>query len=224
MSIRGLNQDWNQFIQDEFDKPYFKQLSAFVNSAYTNKTIYPPKDKVFQAFNLCPPASLKVVIIGQDPYHQALQANGLCFSVNDGIKIPPSLQNVFKELEQDIPGFVPPKSGNLEHWAREGILLLNAILTVEAAQPGSHKDAGWQYFTDAVIQKISDSKEHIVFLLWGNFAISKAELINSEKHLVLKAAHPSPLARGAFFGNKHFSKTNAYLQSHGIQPVNWMLS
>jgi uracil-DNA glycosylase len=179
---------------------------------------------LFNALQLCPLSSLKVVIIGQDPYHGAGQANGLSFSVNDGIKVPPSLQNIFKELKTDIPGFEIPTSGNLEAWAKQGILMLNAVLTVQAGLPGSHKKYGWQNFTDAIIKLISDKKQHVVFLLWGNYAITKSELIDSNKHLVLTAAHPSPLARGAFFGSKHFSKTNNYLTANGLTPVNWKLT
>ncbi|HQQ94498.1 MAG TPA: uracil-DNA glycosylase [Bacteroidia bacterium] len=224
MSIRGLHSEWNALLNEEFTKPYFKPLAEFVNSAYRHKTIFPPKDQVFAALNYCLPKDIKVVIIGQDPYHQPNQANGLSFSVNDTVRVPPSLQNIFKELEKDIPGFSIPASGNLEPWARQGVLLLNAVLTVEASLPGSHKDAGWQYFTDAVIRKVNDTCTNLVFMLWGNYAIAKAGLIDPEKHLVLQAAHPSPLARGAFFGSRHFSQSNAYLIKHGKSPVNWQLS
>lgn len=224
MSIKSLNQEWNDLLKSEFDKPYYHQLSKAVNQAYSSSTVYPPAKLVFNALQLCPFPKIKVVLIGQDPYHGPGQANGLSFSVNDGIRKPPSLQNIFKELQTDIPGFKIPESGNLEAWARQGVLLLNAVLTVQESNPGSHKNFGWELFTDAIIRLISEQKEHVVFLLWGAFAMSKATLIDAHKHLVLKAAHPSPLARGAFFGCKHFSKTNAYLSEHGLEPINWHLS
>jgi uracil-DNA glycosylase len=224
MNIKSISPEWNNLLQAEFDKPYFNELTKLVNAAYDQQTVYPPKQLLFNALQLCPLSSLKVVIIGQDPYHGAGQANGLSFSVNDGIKVPPSLQNIFKELKTDIPGFEIPTSGNLEAWAKQGILMLNAVLTVQAGLPGSHKKYGWQNFTDAIIKLISDKKQHVVFLLWGNYAITKSELIDSNKHLVLTAAHPSPLARGAFFGSKHFSKTNNYLTANGLTPVNWKLT
>jgi len=223
MSIKTLAPDWNDLLKEEFEKPYFKILSASVNSAYKNGPVYPPSKLVFNALNLCPFKSLKVVIIGQDPYHGAGQAHGLCFSVNDGIRQPPSLQNIFKEIESHIPGFKAPLSGNLEAWAKQGVLLLNAVLTVSQSAPGSHKSFGWENFTDAIIRLISERKEHVVFLLWGSYAISKAPLIDNAKHLVLTAAHPSPLARGAFFGSRHFSKTNAYLKDHQLEPIDWSL-
>ncbi len=224
MSIRSLNQEWNDLLKVEFDKPYYQQLSASVNEAYKTSVVYPPAKLVFNALLLCPFDQIKVVIIGQDPYHGAGQANGLSFSVNDGMRKPPSLQNIFKELATDIPGFQIPESGNLEAWARQGVLMLNAVLTVREASPGSHKAFGWEFFTDAIIRLISEKKEHVVFLLWGAFAISKAPLIDQTKHLVLTAAHPSPLARGAFFGTKHFSKTNNYLIEKGLSPITWNLS
>jgi uracil-DNA glycosylase len=223
MTIKSLSPDWNDLLKSEFDKDYFKQLSEQINLAYKTKLVYPPAKLVFNAFNLCPFNSIKVVLIGQDPYHGDGQANGLCFSVNDGIRQPPSLKNIFKELKTDIPEFEEPISGNLEAWAKQGVLMLNAVLTVEAALPGSHKVFGWELFTDSVIKFINDGKEKVVFLLWGNYAIGKALLINAQKHLVLKAAHPSPLARGAFFGSKHFSKTNAYLKEQGLEEINWTL-
>lgn len=224
MSIKSLHSDWNELLDQEFSKPYFTQLSGFVNSAYLSAKVYPPRQKVFSAFNFCLPSDLKVVIIGQDPYHQFDQANGLSFSVSDGVRIPPSLKNIFKELEQDIKGFNSPASGNLEAWAKQGVLLLNTVLTVEDSKPGSHRDSGWLQFTDAVIRTLSERKKNIVFLLWGNYAISKEVLIDASKHLILKAAHPSPLARGAFFGCKHFSKTNEYLLSSGQSEINWLLT
>jgi len=224
MAIKSLHADWNELLKNEFNKAYFLQLSNFVSSAYLSKAVFPPRQQVFNAFNLCLPSVLKVVIIGQDPYHQAGQANGLSFSVSHGIRIPPSLKNIFKELEQDVEGFRSPASGNLEAWAKQGVLLLNTVLTVEDSKPGSHKDSGWLQFTDAVIRTISECKEHVAFMLWGNYAISKETLIDASKHLILKAAHPSPLARGAFFGSKHFSKANEYLQKTGQPKVNWLLT
>ena len=224
MAFTDIQNDWTELLKPEFEKPYFKQLAQTVNTAYKTQTAYPPAKLVFNAFKLCSLAQVKVVIIGQDPYHQVGQANGLCFSVNDGIRIPPSLMNIFKELKTDIPNFELPQSGNLEKWAAQGVLLLNAILTVEAGKPGSHKDYNWQTFTDTVIKLLSDQKENLVFLLWGNFAMAKRELIDGNKHFILTAAHPSPLARGAYFGSKHFSKTNNYLISKGIAPVNWLLT
>jgi uracil-DNA glycosylase len=223
MPLKYLNDDWNNLLKDEFEKPYFLKLAESVNQAYKTSVVFPPARLVFNALSLCPFEAVKVVLIGQDPYHGAGQANGLSFSVNDGIRKPPSLQNIFKELQSDIPGFQIPESGNLEAWARQGVLLLNAVLTVQEALPGSHKSFGWENFTDAVIRCISQEKQHVVFLLWGNYAISKSPLIDAQKHLVLTAAHPSPLARGAFFGSKHFSKTNAYLSDKGVSPINWTL-
>lgn len=223
MSIKSLSPEWNELLKEEFSKPYFNKLTDLVNQAYKSKTVYPPAKLVFNAFNLCPFENIKVVLIGQDPYHGPGQAHGLSFSVTDGVRQPPSLQNIFKELTSDIPGFHAPNSGNLEAWAKQGVLLLNAVLTVEAGQPGSHKSFGWEHFTDAVIQLISDKKQHVVFLLWGNYAFGKEPLIDAAKHLILKAAHPSPLARGAFFGSKHFSLTNKYLENNNLKPVNWNL-
>jgi uracil-DNA glycosylase len=182
MAIKSLHADWNELLNEEFSKAYFLALSAFVNAAYLSKPVYPPRQQVFNAFNLCLPSKLKVVIIGQDPYHQAGQANGLSFSVNNGVRIPPSLKNIFKELEQDIQGFCSPASGNLEAWARQGVLLLNTVLTVEDSQPGSHRDSGWLQFTDAVIRVLSERKEHVVFMLWGNYATSKDSRLHIHHH------------------------------------------
>lgn len=224
MSIKTLNQEWNDLLQAEFDKPYYTSLSQSVNNAYKSATVYPPAKLVFNALALCPFHAIKVVIIGQDPYHGPGQANGLSFSVNDGIRKPPSLLNIFKELEDDVPGFQMPESGNLEAWAKQGVLMLNAVLTVQQGSPGSHKAFGWENFTDAIIKLISEHKKNVVFLLWGSYAISKSPLIDQEKHLVLTAAHPSPLARGAFFGSKHFSKTNKYLTEKGLTSINWRLT
>ncbi|MCL4143708.1 UNVERIFIED_CONTAM: hypothetical protein GTU68_028458 [Idotea baltica] len=195
-----------------------------VNYIYANKpTIYPPKPDLFQAFELCPFDELKVVIIGQDPYHRAGQAMGLSFSVPPTIKIPPSLRNVFKELKQDL-NIDPPVHGDLTDWARQGVFLLNSILTVEEGRPGSHRKLGWQTFTDATIQSISMHKNQVVFLLWGNHARSKKEFIDADKHLILEAAHPSPLARNKFMNNRHFSQTNNYLIDNDLSPINWQLT
>lgn len=219
----SLPADWQSFLHSEFSKPYFKDLERLYQVAQDQTITYPPKELLFNALALCPLNAVKVVLIGQDPYHGEGQAHGLSFSVNASVRKPPSLQNIFKELKNDLPDFLIPESGNLESWAKEGVLLLNAILSVERAKPGSHKKFGWEQFTNALIKKLSDSKENLVFLLWGNYAISKKELIDAEKHLVLCAAHPSPLARGAFFGNKHFSQTNNYLRSKGLKEINWKL-
>jgi uracil-DNA glycosylase len=223
MPVQKLPDDWNELLKLEFEKPYYSKLISLVSEAYQSTNVFPPAANLFNALCLCHFNELKVVIIGQDPYHNAGQAHGLCFSVNHGVKIPPSLRNIFKELSSDIEGFTIPDSGNLEAWARQGVLLLNSVLTVKEASPGSHKRLGWENFTDAIIKAINDNKEHIVFLLWGNYAITKKHLINAQKHLVLTSAHPSPLAGGAFSGNRHFSKTNDYLKQHGKQPIDWRL-
>jgi len=216
-----IEPSWQKALQAEFDKPYFQTLAKEIKNAYLNKTVYPPPKYIFNAFNLCPFDKVKVVIIGQDPYHGPGQAHGLCFSVPEKVKIPPSLQNIYKEIASDL-GKELPDSGNLEHWAKQGVLLLNATLTVEAGRAGSHQGKGWETFTDAVIKTISDQKEHVVFLLWGNYARAKAKLIDSKKHLILEAAHPSPLsAHNGFFGCRHFSKTNEYLKEHSLTPIDW---
>lgn len=216
-----LQESWKEALADEFQKPYFAQLTDFVRSEYMSRRIFPHPKNVFHAFELCPFDQVKVVILGQDPYHGPGQAHGLCFSVNDGVQIPPSLINIYKEIEDDLGVKVPP-SGNLERWAKQGVLLLNATLTVRAHQAASHQNKGWEEFTDAVIRLISDKKEHVVFILWGAFAQSKAALIDSAKHLILKSPHPSPLsAHRGFFGCKHFSKTNDYLRSAGLKEINW---
>ncbi|MCW3084440.1 MAG: Uracil-DNA glycosylase [Bacteroidetes bacterium] len=218
----AIDESWKKVLESEFSAPYFVHLKQFLVAEKKAHTVYPPGNKIFAAFNYTPFEDVKVVIIGQDPYHGAGQANGLCFSVSPGIPTPPSLKNIFKELNTDLN--IPiPNTGNLESWARQGILLLNATLTVRANTPGSHQKKGWETFTDAVIKAISDKKKGIVFLLWGSFAQSKEALIDQNKHFVLKAAHPSPLARGAFFGCKHFSKTNKLLAHEGIQPIDWSI-
>lgn len=213
---------WKNILQTQFEKPYFKELTNFVKSEYKNHTCYPLESDVFAAFDFCSLNDLKVVIIGQDPYHGENQANGLCFSVNEGISHPPSLINIFKEISSDIHQEIP-QSGNLERWAKQGVLLLNATLTVRAHEAGSHQKKGWEIFTDAIIKEISDEKEHIVFLLWGGFAKKKIKLINKNKHHILESGHPSPLSanRGYWFGNKHFSKTNEFLKSIGKKEINW---
>lgn len=216
-----IAESWKSLLAEEFEKPYFESLVAFVKQEYQNYTVYPPGKQIFAAFDHCSLDDLKVVIIGQDPYHGAGQAHGLCFSVAEGVRIPPSLQNIFKELESDV-GKKIPTSGNLEHWAKQGVLMLNATLTVRSRNAGSHQNKGWEEFTDAIIQKISAQKQELVFLLWGAYAQLKGAVIDREKHLVLESAHPSPFAahRG-FFGNKHFSQTNAYLERKGKTPIRW---
>ena len=211
---------WNRLLKSEFSAPYFQTLTQFLIDERKQFIVYPPKGLVFAAFNRTSFENVKVVIIGQDPYHKKGQANGLSFSVSPGIAKPPSLVNIFKELKTDLD--IPiPQSGNLEPWADQGVLLLNATLTVREGEAGSHQKKGWEIFTDAVIKKISEEKTGVVFLLWGNFAHTKEELINKDKHFILKAAHPSPLARGAFFGCKHFSKTNELLEKEGLEPIDW---
>ena len=216
-----IEQSWKELLKDEFEKDYFKNLVQFVKKEYKTHTVYPPGKDIFKAFDLCPVDKVKVVIIGQDPYHGKGQAHGLCFSVKDGVKIPPSLRNIYKELKDDI-GKEIPATGNIEHWAKQGVLMLNATLTVRAGNAGSHQGKGWETFTDAVIEKIADTKENLVFLLWGAYAQRKGQIINPEKHYVLKSAHPSPFsAHNGFFGNKHFSKTNEFLKSKGLTKINW---
>jgi len=219
-----INDSWKNHISEEFEKPYFKSLISFVEQDYKSHTCYPKEDEIFNAFNHCNFEAVKVVIIGQDPYHGPNQANGLCFSVNDGISHPPSLINIFKELQTDenIPY---PKKGNLLPWSKQGVLLLNATLTVRANEAGSHQKQGWEKFTDVIIKTISEQKENVVFLLWGGFAKKKAKLINKNKHHILTSGHPSPLSanRGYWFGNKHFSKTNDFLKSIGKPEINWTI-
>ena len=217
----NIESSWKDILRDEFNKPYFKSLSQFIREEYTSQEVFPPAKLIFNAFDKCPFHKVKVVIIGQDPYHNPGQANGLCFSVNDGVRIPPSLINIYKEIERDL-GKLAPKSGNLERWSNQGVLLLNATLTVRAHSAGSHQKKGWEQFTDAVINKLSNSCENIVFLLWGNYAQQKGKNIDANKHMVLKSAHPSPLsAHRGFLGNQHFSKTNNYLIKHNKEPIDW---
>ncbi|MCB9818990.1 uracil-DNA glycosylase [Candidatus Nomurabacteria bacterium] len=216
-----IESSWKKVLKEEFEKEYFKNLSAKVRQAYLTDSIFPPPPLVFNAFNLCPFDKVKVVIIGQDPYHGRGQAHGLCFSVNDGVAVPPSLKNIYKEIKSDL-GIDVPASGNLERWAKQGVLLLNATLTVKEATAGAHQGWGWEEFTDATIKKISDEKEGVVFMLWGRYAQNKSALIDESKHLILKAPHPSPLsAYSGWFGSKHFSQANTYLESHGKEPIDW---
>ena len=217
----NIEDSWKRRLQPEFDKPYFYNLTNFVKEEYSKHTIYPPGKFIFHAFNTCPFDKVKVVIIGQDPYHEPGQYYGLCFSVLDGVPFPPSLLNIFKEIENDL-GKPMPKSGRLERWADQGVLLINAILTVRAHQAGSHRGKEWEEFTDAVIKILNDEKENIVFMLWGSYAQRKGAFIDRNRHCVLTAAHPSPLsADRGFFGCKHFSKANQYFKSKGISEIEW---
>ena len=217
-----IAESWKTRLADEFEKPYFTTLVEFVKNEYTSNTVYPPGKLIFNAFDKCSFEDTKVVILGQDPYHGVNQANGLSFSVNDGVASPPSLQNIFKEIRDDL-GIPVPKSGNLERWANQGVLLLNSTLTVRASEAGSHQKKGWETFTDAVIKCISEQKQDVVFLLWGKYAQDKGAVIDGTKHLILKAKHPSPMAAnyGGWFGTKHFSQTNDYLISKGLNPIEW---
>lgn len=217
-----IEESWKQMLKNEFEKPYFEQLISFVKSAYKANICYPPGNLIFNAFEKSTFNQTRVVILGQDPYHGPKQANGLSFSVNDGVNFPPSLINIFKELNSDL-GIPFPKSGNLERWAEQGVLLLNSTLTVQAASAGSHQNKGWEQFTDAVIKCINDEKEGVVFLLWGKYAQDKGKIIDSSKHFVLKSKHPSPMSAnfGGWFGNKHFSQANNYLRSKGKKEIEW---
>lgn len=220
MDVR-IEDSWRGRLQEEFDKPYFAQLTQFVRGEYTAGTVYPPGREMFAAFDACPFEQVRVVILGQDPYHEPGQAHGLCFSVNDGVQFPPSLVNIFKEIESDL-GKPIPRSGNLMRWAQQGVLLLNATLTVRAHQAGSHQNKGWETFTDAVIRRLATEREHIVFILWGSYAQRKGAFIDRNRHCVLQSPHPSPLsAYRGFFGNKHFSRANEYLAQHGYKPIDW---
>lgn len=217
-----IEESWREHLGAEFDKPYFANLTAFVRSEYAAGTCYPPGSLIFNAFNLCPFDRVKVVIIGQDPYHEPGQAHGLSFSVGSGVQFPPSLVNIFKEIELDL-GTPVPQSGDLTRWAEQGVLLLNATLTVRAHQAASHQRRGWEEFTDAAIRALSAHREHLVFILWGGYARSKAPLIDASRHLILQSVHPSPLSanRGGWFGNHHFSRANAYLEEHGMTGIVW---
>lgn len=217
-----IAESWKRRLQGEFLQPYFVDLVGFVKQEYQTQQVYPPGRLIFNAFDKCSFEDTKVVILGQDPYHGPGQANGLSFSVNDGIAVPPSLVNIFKEIKEDL-GKPLPRSGNLERWAQQGVLLLNATLTVRANQAGSHQNKGWENFTDAVIKCISDEREGVVFMLWGNYAHKKGQVIDDTKHLVLKAKHPSPMAAnyGGWFGCKHFSQANNYLKNRGVSEIDW---
>ena len=217
-----IDNSWREHIGAEFEKPYFSALTDFVRHEYTTTTCYPPGSLIFNAFNLCPFDRVKVVIIGQDPYHEPGQAQGLSFSVPEGVSLPPSLQNIFKEIQLDLGKPMPP-TGDLTRWAEQGVLLLNATLTVRAHQAASHQRHGWEQFTDAAIRALNAERENLVFILWGGYARSKAQLIDRSRHLVLESVHPSPLSanRGGWFGNHHFSQCNAYLREHGEQEIDW---
>ena len=216
-----IESSWKNVLKDEFDKPYFAQLTNFVRDEYQNQKIYPPGSQIFSAYDHCPLDKVKVVILGQDPYHGPGQAHGLCFSVNEGIPMPPSLINIFKEIKSDLNIAMPPH-GSLVRWANQGVMLLNATLTVRAGEAGSHQKKGWEEFTDASISAISKSRDHVVFMLWGSYAQNKTILIDSRKHLILKAPHPSPLsAHRGFLGCRHFSQTNEYLVKNNLLPIQW---
>ena len=216
-----IEKSWKSALEKEFEKDYFSKLTEYVRMEYKQHTVYPEGKLIFNAFDHCPFEKTRVVILGQDPYHEPGQAHGLCFSVQQGIKFPPSLQNIFKEIRSD-EGFEPNKDGNLERWANQGVLLLNATLTVRAQLAGSHQNKGWETFTDAVIHKLAEERTGLVFLLWGSYAQKKGEFIDAKKHLVLKSVHPSPLsAHRGFFGNHHFSQTNEYLMNQGLTPIDW---
>lgn len=216
-----IDESWRQVLQHEFDKPYFELLTNFVRHAYRTTQCFPPAGQIFRAFDLCPFDKVRVVIIGQDPYHDFNQAHGLCFSVQEGVPIPPSLVNIYKEIQRDL-GKPIPTSGNLTHWAEQGVLLLNATLTVEAHRAGSHQGKGWEELTDAAIQALNSKRSNIVFMLWGSYAQRKGQFIDRDRHLVLTTVHPSPLsAYRGFIGCGHFSQANAYLQQHGQAPINW---
>ena len=220
MEVR-IEQSWKEALAAEWEKPYFAELTRFVREEYGRAQVFPPGRQIFAAFDATPFHKVKVVILGQDPYHDDGQANGLCFSINDGVALPPSLLNIYKELNDDL-GIAPRASGDLSHWARQGVLLLNATLTVRAHQAGSHQNHGWEQFTDEAIMRLATEREHLVFILWGAYAQRKGAFINRMKHLVLTSAHPSPLsAYRGFFGSRPFSRTNEYLAAHGIEPIRW---
>lgn len=220
MSKVKIDPTWKKALKAEFEKSYWKSLTKDVRGQYLKITVYPPAKNIFRAFDLCPLDKVKVVIVGQDPYHGINQANGLSFSVNDGVPLPPSLQNIYKEIHNDL-GIFPLSSGDLSRWACQGVLMLNSVLTVLASKPASHSGIGWEQFTDAVIQTLNANRSHIVYLLWGRYAQTKGEVINREKNLVLTSTHPSPYSATNFFGNHHFSKCNEYLKKHGLTPIDW---
>lgn len=218
----NIEPSWKNVLEGEFDKPYFKELTDFVKSEYGKETVYPAPNDIFRAFELCPFESVKVVILGQDPYHAVGQANGLSFAVNEGVRLPPSLRNMYQEIENDL-GAKPNPSGDLSRWARQGVLLLNATLTVRASSPGSHQKQGWELFTDAVIRVLSEKRDGLVFILWGNYAKAKGAHIDRDTHHVIESPHPSPFsAHNGFFGSKPFSKTNTYMKERGVTPIDWL--
>lgn len=220
MSDVKIDPTWKQHIAGEFEKPYWQELTNFVKEEYQSKTVYPPGSQIFRAFDLCPFDQVKVVIVGQDPYHGPNQANGLSFAVNEGITIPPSLQNMYKEIRSDL-GVEPYQTGDLTRWAKQGVLMLNSVLTVAAHSPASHKGRGWELFTDAVIASLNQQKDHVVYLLWGKYAQTKGLVIDREKNLVLESGHPSPFSAQLFYGHHHFSQANAYLALNGEEPIDW---
>lgn len=215
-----LDESWKKHLRSEFEKSYWGELTNFVRDQYSKKTVYPPPKKIFRAFDLCPLDKVKVVIVGQDPYHGPGQANGLCFAVEEGIPLPPSLKNIFKEIKNDL-GVDPIPTGDLSRWARQGVFMLNSVLTVAAGTPASHAGLGWEKFTDAVIKTLNDNRKNIVYLLWGKYAQNKGEVIDRKHNLVLSSAHPSPFSATLFFGNHHFSRCNEYLKVNNIDPVDW---
>lgn len=218
-----LEESWKARLADEFEKPYFKELSSFVRREYKTATVYPPPKNIFRALDLCPFEKVEVVILGQDPYHGPRQANGLSFAVEDGVAVPPSLQNIFKEIQKEFGTSLVHTSGDLTRWATQGVLLLNATLTVRERSAGSHQDHGWEEFTGAIVQKLSEEREHLVFMLWGNYARMRGVHIDRTKHLVLESAHPSPFsAHSGFFGNNHFKLANEYLKEYGKKPIDWL--
>jgi uracil-DNA glycosylase len=220
MSDVRIDPTWKEALKAEFDKPYWESLTKTIRDQYVKTTVYPPAGNIFRAFDLCPLDKVKVVIVGQDPYHGISQANGLSFSVNNDVALPPSLQNIYKEIQDDL-GITPSSSGDLSRWARQGVLMLNSVLTVLANKPASHGGIGWEQFTDAVIQSLNEHRSHIVYLLWGRYAQTKGEVIDRNKNLVLTSAHPSPYSATNFFGNHHFSKCNEYLEENGMSPIDW---
>lgn len=220
MSDVKIDPTWKKVLKQEFEKPYWESLTKSVREQYLKTTVYPPAKNIFRALDLCPLDKVKVVIVGQDPYHGPKQANGLSFSVNEGISLPPSLQNIYKEINNDL-GIIPLSSGDLTRWAKQGVLMLNSVLTVLANQPASHSKMGWEQFTDAVIKALNENREHIVYLLWGKYAQTKGEVIDRTKNLVLTSAHPSPYSVTNFYGNHHFSQCNKYLEKNGMTPIDW---
>lgn len=220
MSEVRIDPLWKKALEPQFEKEYWQTLTQFVREEYQTKTVYPPAKYIFKAFDLCPFDQVKVVIVGQDPYHGLKQANGLSFAVNEGMRLPPSLQNIYKEISQDLQ-ITPESSGDLSRWAKQGVLMLNSVLTVLASKPASHAGKGWERFTDAVIETLNNKREHVVYLLWGKYAQNKGEVIDREKNLVLTSGHPSPYSASLFFNKHHFSQCNDYLEKHGMSPIDW---